>query len=50
VKARYGYFAVHPSHRRPTTAVASFLEWLRHEAAQDSWEPPPVATKLKAPR
>ena len=42
VKARYGYFAVYPSHRRPTTGVASFLEWLRHEAAQESNELPPV--------
>jgi len=33
VKARYGYFAVYPSHRRPTAAASSFLDWLRHEAA-----------------
>jgi LysR family transcriptional regulator, glycine cleavage system transcriptional activator len=42
IKARYGYFAVYPSHRRPTAAVASFLDWLRHEAAQESNELPPV--------
>lgn len=40
VKARYGYYAVYPSHKRPTSAVASFLEWLRHEAALESNELP----------
>lgn len=42
VKARYGYFAVYPSHKKPTTAVASLLEWLRHEAARESNELPPI--------
>lgn len=44
VKARYGYYAVYPSHRRPTAAVASFLEWLRREVARESNELPPVFT------
>jgi DNA-binding transcriptional LysR family regulator len=42
MKARYGYFAVYPAHRRPTAGVASFLDWLRHEAMQESNELPPV--------
>jgi DNA-binding transcriptional LysR family regulator len=42
VKARYGYFAVYPSHRRPATAVATFLDWLRHEAGRDSSDLPSV--------
>jgi LysR family glycine cleavage system transcriptional activator len=42
VKARFGYFAVYPSHRRPTSGVTSFLEWLRQEAARESNEFPPV--------
>lgn len=44
VKARYGYFAVYPSHRRPTGGAGYFLEWLRHEAARESNELPPVFT------
>jgi LysR family glycine cleavage system transcriptional activator len=42
VKARYGYFAVYPTHHRPAAGVGSFLEWLRHEAAHESHEIPPV--------
>jgi LysR family transcriptional regulator, glycine cleavage system transcriptional activator len=42
VKARYGYFAVYPTHRRPTGAAARFLEWLQEEAARDVTELPPV--------
>jgi LysR family glycine cleavage system transcriptional activator len=48
VKARYGYFAVYPSHRKPTAAVAHFLEWLRHEATRDTSELPPVV-ELRRP-
>jgi DNA-binding transcriptional LysR family regulator len=44
VKARYGYFAVYPSHRRPTSGVTNFLEWLRQEAAREPDEFPPVFT------
>jgi len=40
VKARFGYYAVHPSHKRPAGAVATFLDWLREEAAQEPKEPP----------
>jgi DNA-binding transcriptional LysR family regulator len=42
IKARYGYFAVYPNHRRPTGAAARFLEWLHEEAARDVTELPPV--------
>jgi LysR family glycine cleavage system transcriptional activator len=42
VKARYGYFAVYPSHRRPTASAESFIKWIRHEAAQESNELPPI--------
>jgi DNA-binding transcriptional LysR family regulator len=47
VKARYGYFAVYPSHRRPTAATESFIEWLRAEGARESNQLPPV---FKVPR
>jgi DNA-binding transcriptional LysR family regulator len=42
VKARYGYYAVYPSHRRPTGAAARFLEWLQATATRESRELPPV--------
>jgi LysR family transcriptional regulator, glycine cleavage system transcriptional activator len=42
VKARYGYFAVYPSHRRLTPAASSFIEWVRHEAGLDPGNLPPV--------
>jgi LysR family transcriptional regulator, glycine cleavage system transcriptional activator len=35
VKARYGYYVVHPSHRRPSAATSIFIEWLRREAEHD---------------
>lgn len=47
IKARYGYYAVYPSHRRPTAAAESFIEWVRDEAAKESNELPPV---FKVPR
>ena len=40
VKARYGYYVVYPSHRRPNAAMARFMEWLRVEGAEESPEPP----------
>src|SRR5579872_1687985 len=45
IKARYGYFAVHPSHVRPSPAIAGFIEWLRHEAARPTPEPRPFEPK-----
>ena len=42
IKARYGYFAVYPTHRRPTGAAARFLEWLHEAASRDVTELPPV--------
>ena len=42
VRARYGYFAVHPSHRRPTAATEHFIDWLRSEGAAESNQLPPV--------
>jgi LysR family glycine cleavage system transcriptional activator len=50
VKARYGYFVVYPSHRRPTAAVSSFVEWLRHEAERDLGDLPPVFVSPNATR
>ena len=47
VKARYGYFAVYPAHRRPTAAAATFLEWLHDQASRQGNELPPT---FKAPR
>jgi LysR family glycine cleavage system transcriptional activator len=32
LKARFGYYAIHPTHRRPSPAAAAFIQWLRHEA------------------
>jgi DNA-binding transcriptional LysR family regulator len=35
VKARFAYYAVHPTHRRPNPSAAAFIQWLQHEATQD---------------
>lgn len=35
LKARFSYYVVHPAHRRPTPAAATFIDWLRHEAAKE---------------
>jgi LysR family glycine cleavage system transcriptional activator len=48
VKARFAYYAVHPSHRRLTAPAAGFLEWLRHEAAQETPEPPVFTPAINA--
>lgn len=29
LKARFGYYAVHPAHRRPSAAAAAFIQWLQ---------------------
>ena len=34
LKARFGYYAVHPAHRRPSAAAAAFIQWLQHAAKQ----------------
>jgi LysR family transcriptional regulator, glycine cleavage system transcriptional activator len=36
LKARFAYYAVHPTHRRPSPAAAAFVQWLQHEAGADS--------------
>lgn len=36
VKARFGYYAVHPTHQRPSPSAAAFIHWARHEAALDA--------------
>jgi LysR family transcriptional regulator, glycine cleavage system transcriptional activator len=36
LKARFGYYAVHPSHRRPSPPATAFIQWLRHEATLDT--------------
>jgi DNA-binding transcriptional LysR family regulator len=38
LKARFAYYAVHPSHRRLTAEAASFIGWVRQEAAQGAGE------------
>lgn len=48
VKARYGYYAVYPTHRRPAGGVAHFLSWLKQEAARESNEMPPVFEPSRA--
>ena len=35
LKARFSYYVVHPAHRRPTPAAATFIDWLRREAAKE---------------
>jgi len=47
--ARFGYYAVHPAHRRLTTAAGSLLEWLRHEGARQSYEPPVFVPLVREP-
>jgi len=32
LKARFGYYAVHPAHRRPSAAATAFIQWLQHAA------------------
>jgi LysR family glycine cleavage system transcriptional activator len=34
LEARFGYYAVHPAHRRPGPAAAAFIQWLQHAAKQ----------------
>ncbi len=41
MKARYGYFAVYPAHRRPSAGLARFIDWLRTEGKEEL-PPPPV--------
>ena len=36
LKARFAYYAVYPSHRRPNAALATFIEWLQQEAQSDT--------------
>ena len=35
LKARFSYYAVLPSHKRPSAAVAAFIAWLKQEAVAD---------------
>jgi LysR family transcriptional regulator, glycine cleavage system transcriptional activator len=35
LKSRFSYYAVHPSHRRPSAGAAAFIAWLRQEAAEE---------------
>jgi LysR family glycine cleavage system transcriptional activator len=35
LKARFAYYAVHPTHRRPSPAATAFIQWLQHEAGAD---------------
>ncbi len=34
LRARFGYYAVHPAHRRPSPIAAAFIQWLKEEAAR----------------
>jgi LysR family glycine cleavage system transcriptional activator len=34
LKARFGYYAVHPAHRRPSAAANAFIQWLQYVARQ----------------
>jgi LysR family transcriptional regulator, glycine cleavage system transcriptional activator len=46
MKARFAYYVVYPAHRRPTPAAAAFIEWLRHEGANDE----ETASRPRRPR
>jgi DNA-binding transcriptional LysR family regulator len=35
VKPSFGYYIVHPAHRRPKAAASVFIDWLRREGAKD---------------
>jgi DNA-binding transcriptional LysR family regulator len=48
IKARFGYYAVYPSHQRPTAAAMTFIEWLRVEATEEVPEPPVFVPSLKS--
>jgi LysR family transcriptional regulator, glycine cleavage system transcriptional activator len=37
LQARFGYYAVHPTHRRPSTAAAALIQWLRQEGVADTF-------------
>lgn len=36
LKARFAYYVVRPTHRRPSPAAQSFIDWIRHEATQSA--------------
>jgi LysR family transcriptional regulator, glycine cleavage system transcriptional activator len=36
LKARFAYYAVYPSHRRPSAVLTAFIEWLQQEAQFDA--------------
>ena len=38
LKARFGYYAVHPAHRRPSAAATAFIQWLQYTARLSSQE------------
>lgn len=35
LKARFGYYALYPAHRRPSAVLKAFVEWLKQEARAD---------------
>lgn len=43
LKARFAYYAVHPTHRPLSPAATVFIEWLKQEALDDQTPMPPVA-------
>jgi LysR family glycine cleavage system transcriptional activator len=47
LKARFGYYAVHPGHKQPSAATAAFIDWVRREALQSDAgsSAAPAATK-----
>jgi LysR family glycine cleavage system transcriptional activator len=49
VKARFGYYAVHPTHQRPSPSAAAFIDWARQEAALDA-SVTPVASRVSTSR
>lgn len=46
IEGRFAYYAVHPTHKKPTTAAFAFIRWLQSEAASETG-PAPAQLKPK---
>lgn len=50
MKPRFAYYVVHPAHRRPSPAAATFIEWLKGEAAKPAGPAVPPAEQRRRVR
>lgn len=46
LKARFGYYAVHPSHRPLAPAAAAFIAWMKQEAGDERTPMPAIPAEL----